>query len=103
MKKLLLTSVVIAGALSMSSCATYQPQGAIYNDATMAVAANPGVQATKTGKACANSYVGLIATGDASVETAMKNAGITKVATMNQHTNNILGVYGEYCTVVTGQ
>lgn len=51
----------------------------------------------------ANSYVGLIATGDASIAAAKKAGNITQVSSVDHYTKNILGVYGEYCTIVKGQ
>lgn len=99
-KNLVLISAML---VSVVGCASYQPQGIIFNNATMGIAANPNIPATKTGTACAHSYLSVIAVDNASIESAMKNGQITKVATVNQTTKNILGVYGEYCTVVTGQ
>lgn len=101
MKKLLLLPIA-ALAMSVTSCASYEPRGAIYTDATMGQAAS-GATGVKTGQACAKSYVGLIATGDASIAAAKTAGGITQVSSVDHHTTNILGAYGEYCTVVKGQ
>ena len=38
-----------------------------------------GATASKTGKACSHQILGIIAHGDTSVETAMANAGISKL------------------------
>lgn len=57
----------------------------------------------KTGEACAESILGWIAIGDASIETAAKNGGITTVTTVNRRVKNYLGVYAQYCTVVKGK
>jgi len=100
MKKLLLPAVALT--LLMTGCATYEPNGALYTEATMGQSAN-GPVGSKTGKACANSYLGLIATGDASIAAARTAAGITQVSSVDHSTKNILGFYGEYCTVVTGK
>ena len=64
---------------------------------------NPGIGTQKQGEACAKSVLGVYAFGDASIETAKKNAGITKVATVDHATTNILYLYGQYCTVVYGE
>jgi hypothetical protein len=56
----------------------------------------------KTGRACMNSILGLVAIGDASLEAAKAAGGITNVANINYEVKNILGVYGEYCLVVKG-
>ena len=61
-----------------------------------------GPAATKEGKACATSILAMIATGDASLDAAKANGGITQVAEVNHSSKNILGVWGEYCTIVKG-
>lgn len=56
----------------------------------------------KTGKACTNNILGLIAIGDASVEAAKRAGGIKKVASVDKDIMNILGLFGQNCTIVTG-
>lgn len=56
----------------------------------------------KTGKACASSILGLVATGDASISAAKTSSGIQKVNSVNYSVDNILGVYATYCTIITG-
>tara|TARA_R110000868_G_scaffold392875_1_gene663700 strand:- start:14072 stop:14380 length:309 start_codon:yes stop_codon:yes gene_type:complete len=101
MKKLLGLGA-LASMMLLTGCATYQPAGAIFNNATMGVAANNNVKVTKTGKACATSVLALVATGDASVKAAMKEGNITNIATVDTESHNILGIYGKYCTIVRG-
>jgi hypothetical protein len=60
----------------------------------------PGVQ--KEGKACAESILGLIARGDASVRAAKANGGITEVTTIDHSARNFFGIVGEWCTLVRG-
>jgi hypothetical protein len=43
------------------------------------------------------------ATGDASISTAMRNGGITRVHHVDHETLNILGVYAKYTTIVYGE
>lgn len=94
--------VAVALLLMLAGCATYIPVGGLYSGGTTGIQANPGVDANKTGRACMNSVLALVAFGDASVETAMRNGGIKNVATVNYEVKNILGFYGSYCTVVSG-
>lgn len=61
--------------------------------------AQPG----KTGKACASSILGWVATGDASIEAAKKIGGISQVANVDYELFNALGFYATTCTIVTGQ
>ena len=99
MKKLILT----AGLTTLlAACASPTPVGGLLYNATLPVQANEA-SGTKTGEACATSILSLIATGDASIEAAKKAGGITKVASVDWKANSILGLYGNYCTVVTGQ
>ena len=59
-------------------------------------------QSARTGRSCAYSILGLVAWGDASINTA-KNAGqIKQVASVDFDTFNLLGMYGRFCTVVRG-
>lgn len=97
MKKLLALGLV----LILTGCATAVPVGSLFYDGALPIADGDG-SGSKTGKACMNSYFSIIATGDASIETAKANGGITDVATVDWEVENILGIFGEYCTVVTG-
>jgi hypothetical protein len=63
---------------------------------------NQGV-GSKRGEAMVKNYLGLIATGDGSIEEAMKNGEINQVYTVDHKLLNILGIYAEWTTVVTGE
>ncbi len=56
----------------------------------------------KEGRACAQSVLGLVATGDASIKAAAKNGRITKIDSVDHYTRNIAGILGEFCTIVRG-
>jgi hypothetical protein len=58
--------------------------------------------AMKTGKACAESILGLIAHGDASVRAAKANGKITEVYSVDHSARNFFGIVGEWCTLVRG-
>jgi len=92
---LLLALVLLTG------CATYVPVGGFYVQGKQGLQDN-NEAASKVGRACMNSYLSLIAVGDASVEAAKRNGSITKVATIDYEVNNVFGFIGEYCTVVKG-
>ncbi len=92
-------------AASLVSCATAQSpvNGAWYTSTQGATGmGNDAGQATKTGKACASSILGIIATGDASIKSAAKKGGIAKVSTVDYSAFSILGFYAESCTIVSG-
>lgn len=61
-----------------------------------------GSLGTKKGTACAESILGLIGTGDASIEAAATNGGIHTVTSVDHHSRNMLGIYAEFCTIVRG-
>jgi hypothetical protein len=61
-----------------------------------------GVNSTKMGEACQKTIIGLISTGDSSIEKAKKNGGITKVASVDVEKSGFL-VYGKSCTIVRGE
>ncbi|MCW7480098.1 TRL-like family protein [Leptospira kanakyensis] len=61
-----------------------------------------GNAASKEGIACAKSYLGLIAWGDASVEIAQKNGNIREITSIELETFNFFGIYAKLCTVTKG-
>ena len=62
-----------------------------------------GTAGPKRGEACATAFLGLIATGDASVEAAARNGGISDISgTDHDSTIILLGLYGKYCTIAYG-
>ena len=62
---------------------------------------NSGV-ATKRGKACAKNILGLVGSGDSSIEAAKKDGGITKVLSVDYDIETYL-LFGTVCTIVNGQ
>lgn len=76
--------------------------GVIFTNAQFGDEAENGVAVTLTGKACAQSWLTLFAFGDASVEAAKTNGGITQVAVVDHSATNFLGIFGEFCTIVKG-
>lgn len=96
------TSCLLLLILLLSGCASYKPFGRYATYGKMAVKDDNG-PASKTGKACMKSILGLVAVGDASVEAAKANGHITKTSSVDYEVDNLLGVYGTYCTVVKGE
>lgn len=104
MKKLLTVVFACATVLYVSGCASPYPVGVIYSEfkSPLAVTSNNGT-ALKVGTAECESYFGLIATGDASIEAAKKSVGITKVYHVDWQVKNVLGVIGKYKVTVYGE
>ena len=110
MRKLLSTALL--GSLIMATTGCYAGSGVgpayapgfLYADYTYPAYANAGGQVgSKTGEAKVTSILGLVATGDASIQTAAANGGITEVMTVDTHISNIVGVYSVTTTIVTGE
>jgi hypothetical protein len=75
----------------------------IWGDIATGGSSNPATaSSTKQGKACAESILGLLARGDASVRAAKEDGGITEVTVVDHSARNLLGIVGEWCTIVRG-
>lgn len=87
-----------------SGCATQVPRGFILIDNTLPLqVGDAAAKPTKVGTATSKSYLGMIAVGDSSIETAAKSAGITKINHADWKVKNTLGFVGEYTTTVYGE
>jgi hypothetical protein len=59
---------------------------------------------TKPVSASGTCFLGALCFGaDASIQTAAKNGGITKVSTVDLKTSNVLGIIVTYTCIVTGE
>ncbi len=102
MKKTAILFAILATFL-MSSCAMVAPMpGTIYTGMKAGSFENSDIQPAKEGQACAQSVLGIITWGDASIEAAKKDGSIKKVASVDHESFAVL-VYGKYCTVVKGE
>ncbi len=101
--KLRATFTVFAALMFMTGCmAVASPAvGVLFTDVKGPIDAGSSV-GKKEGTACAESILGLVARGDASIQAAAKNGGITKIASVDHRTENLLGVIGKFCTIVRG-
>ncbi len=63
----------------------------------------PAAGSLREGKACADSILGLLARGDASVRAAKQNGKITEVISVDHSARNFLNIVGEWCTIVRGR
>lgn len=97
-------SILLCMILSFSmGCATLYPVGAIFTDVRLPITATGNdIKATKVGKASCSSSLMLFAIGDASIQAAMKNGGITKIHHVDYKVVNILGLVGEFTTIFMG-
>ena len=71
---------------------------------TLPVNATSNPVGSKVGTATATGYLSvLFFNQDASIQTAAKNGGITKISTVDIKVTNILGLIVKYETIVTGE
>jgi hypothetical protein len=103
MKKTLFYSFILAVVVSMSSCAAFGPVGVIYTQVQLPIAATSNSVGTKVGSSQAMSILGLIATGDASINAAAKAGNITKISHVDYENFGILGIYFRQTTYVYGE
>lgn len=96
--------LVCAFAIFSVGCATARAPltGVFYTATQSGLAATPQA-GPKWGEACASSILGMVATGDASIEAARRNGGITSIASVDEKASSILGIYATYCTIVRGK
>ena len=86
-------AAIISVAALMSSCALTLPVNATSNPV-----------GKKVGTAIATGYLGvLFLNQDASIRTAAKNGGITKISTVDIKQTSLLGLIVTYETIVTGE
>lgn len=71
---------------------------------TLPVAATGNPTGSKVGSASATGFLGvLFFGGDASIRTAAKNGGISKISTVDLKHTNVLGLVSTFECIVTGE
>ncbi|MGK7396055.1 MAG: TRL-like family protein [Candidatus Cyclobacteriaceae bacterium M3_2C_046] len=104
-KTLTVVSVLALSSLLFSGCAFVGSPvlGSIYTDVQAPLAATSNSVGTKVGTAEATSILGIVATGDASINQAAKNGNITSISHVDYHATSILGVYATFTVMVYGE
>jgi len=100
MKKVIVSVGLAVAAIALSSCGAPRV-GSLYTDVTAPVAAGSG-SGSKVGTATSTTYLGLVALGDASIEAAKRNGGISSVSSANEQIKSVLGIITTYTTTVRG-
>lgn len=107
MKKTCSTWAMVAlVALSFSSCAmvgTSAGVGVLYTEATDAVSATGNTVGMKVGKAKSTNVLGLVVIGNASINAAAKEAGITKISHVDRKVKSLLGLFATSEVIVYGE
>lgn len=65
-------------------------------------ACTDGTLGQRTGESSVFTILYLVTVGDASVERAARSSGITKIKTIDHKYLNVLGLFSQYTTVVSG-
>jgi len=93
MKRIRTMALLFVVATMLSGCAL-----------TLPVSATSNPVGSKVGTATGTGYLGvLFFNADASIRTAAKNGGITKISTVDIKQTNMLGIIVTYETIVTGE
>ena len=103
MKKIKMMVCAVVVALAMTSCETVGMIGAIYTGDTQPVAVTSNVLGKKVGTAKCASVLGIAAYGDAGINAAAKNGGITKISHIDRKTFSVLGIYSSFEYIVYGE
>ena len=103
MKKISLFVAIFAVAV-LAGCTSVMPRGGISTDVVLPVQATNGQLGSKVGKAQCVSWFGMVASGDASIATAAKNGGITKISHVDWKVVSDIpvGIKTIYTTIVYG-
>ena len=99
MKKFLAAAFV---ALACAGCVKSPVVGGIYTDVKDGLAVTGNAGSSKVGTAEVKGYVGLGAPGDASIQTAARDAGITRIHHVDYQAKSYVGVYTIYTVIVYG-
>lgn len=102
MKKVSALVAILAAAGLLAGCATPMAVGTLYTSTVTGVSATGTSAGSKVGQACTTSIFSLVAVGDGSIAAAKADGRITNVTSVDYTADNILGIYGSYCTVVRG-
>lgn len=100
---LMIGAIVAIGALSGCATAKSPVTGFWYTDTHAGLGVTSNQAGNRVGEACASTILGLIATGDASIEAARRNGGITMISSVDEHSKSVFGFWAEYCTIVRGR
>ncbi|MEN9579488.1 MAG: hypothetical protein RJA70_2497 [Pseudomonadota bacterium] len=95
--------VVSSLAASCAMSASSPVSGTFVTAAKGATAVTSNVGSSKEGRSCASSILGAVGIGDASIASAAKEGGITKISTVDSDNFSVLGIYATNCTIVTGE
>ncbi|MDR2588649.1 MAG: TRL-like family protein [Spirochaetales bacterium] len=100
MKKIAIIALLVVSG-SLIGCPSVDV--AAIDLSTRPVAATGAPVGSKVGQAESINVLHVFAQGDRGVQAAAKAGGITKIATVDVQSFGILGIFGRYTTIVTGE
>lgn len=103
--KNILKVLLAVSLLAAASCALPRPSagpGFIYTNVTEGIFVNNAVEDRKQGQECTSNILGIVSSGDASIDVVKRKASIKNVASIDRTYEGILGVYAKSCTIVKG-
>jgi len=104
MKTVMALSLV--AAVLLSGCAfPVSPVGIgfIYTDVKAPINASSAPKGGKRGESESINVLGLVASGDSSIDAAAAKAGITKISHVDFNSWSILGIFSKFTTIVYGE
>lgn len=103
--RILCLFTIVGVFLGLYGCATVaNPLPAfVYSSVKGPINAPHSFEAVKTGEACAQSYLGIVSVGDASINAAKAAGGIKEVSIIDYQSTSVLGIYASFCTIVKGR
>ena len=100
----MMRGLVLLGLLALLVPATgcvysHAGPGLLYMNVRGPLGPSDGSTGGSSGRACANNIFGLVAAGDATIDSAKSDGGVADAKTVEYHSRNIIG-FGTFCTVV---
>ncbi|MDX1970905.1 MAG: TRL-like family protein [Candidatus Sumerlaeia bacterium] len=101
-------TVAVLATTFLSGCLVapvQPPMGILYTDynAPLFPDQTTGEVGSRSGEASSISIVGLVALGDASLQTAAQNGNIKNVRHVDYNYKNYVGIYQKYTTIARGE
>lgn len=96
-------AMAFAAAVLVSCGAVKAPLSGAYTDVKDGLLVTGNAGSSKVGTATATGYVGIVALGDASIQAAAKQGGISRIHHVDYHSTSILGFVNTYTIYVYGE
>lgn len=102
MKRISFCAAALLASLLFTGCMRTPVAGAFYTDIKDGFAVTGNAGSNKVGTAEIRGYAGVVALGDASIQTAAREAGITRIHHVDYRVKSYVGMYTIYTVIVYG-